>query len=77
MMCLQTVWKLIEEWSWLWVITGYEAQILAASVRHTMHIVNCAKIGADVMTSTSAIYIETSFDGHWIQRNLADFEKRK
>jgi transaldolase len=29
---------------------GYETQILAASVRHTMHIVNCAKIGADVMT---------------------------
>lgn len=29
---------------------GYETEILAASVRHTMHIVNCAKIGADVMT---------------------------
>lgn len=28
----------------------YPTQILAASVRHTMHIVNCAKIGADVMT---------------------------
>ena len=29
---------------------GYETQILAASVRHTMHIVNCAKLGADVIT---------------------------
>jgi len=29
---------------------GYETEILAASVRHTMHIMNCAKIGADVMT---------------------------
>ena len=29
---------------------SYGTQILAASVRHTMHIVNCAKIGADVMT---------------------------
>ncbi len=29
---------------------GYETQILAASVRHTMHILDCAKIGADVMT---------------------------
>ena len=29
---------------------GFETEILAASVRHTMHIVNCAKIGADVMT---------------------------
>lgn len=29
---------------------GFETQILAASIRHTMHIINCAKIGADVMT---------------------------
>lgn len=29
---------------------GYETQILAASVRHPMHIINCAKIGADVIT---------------------------
>lgn len=29
---------------------GYETQILAASVRHTMHIVDCAKLGADVIT---------------------------
>ena len=28
----------------------FETQILAASIRHTMHIINCAKIGADVMT---------------------------
>lgn len=29
---------------------GYETQILAASVRHPMHIIDCAKIGADVAT---------------------------
>jgi transaldolase len=29
---------------------AFHTEILAASVRHTMHIVNCAKIGADVMT---------------------------
>jgi len=28
----------------------FETQILAASVRHPMHIIDCAKIGADVMT---------------------------
>lgn len=28
----------------------YETQILAASVRHTMHIIQCAEVGADVMT---------------------------
>lgn len=29
---------------------GFETQILAASVRHPMHIIQCAKMGADVMT---------------------------
>lgn len=28
----------------------FETQILAASVRHTMHVIECARIGADVMT---------------------------
>ncbi len=30
---------------------GYTTQILAASIRHPMHIIECAKIGADVITS--------------------------
>ena len=29
---------------------GYETEILAASVRHPMHIIQCAELGADVMT---------------------------
>ncbi len=29
----------------------YETEILAASIRHSMHIIDCAKIGADVITS--------------------------
>lgn len=29
---------------------GYETQILAASIRHTMHLIECAEIGADVAT---------------------------
>ena len=29
---------------------GFDTEILAASVRHTMHVIDCAKIGADVMT---------------------------
>ncbi|MCB0443247.1 MAG: fructose-6-phosphate aldolase, partial [Flavobacterium sp.] len=41
---------LIEEIRDIYDNYGYQTEILAASVRHTMHIVNCAKIGADVMT---------------------------
>ncbi|MBP5983839.1 MAG: fructose-6-phosphate aldolase [Fluviicola sp.] len=29
---------------------GFETEILAASVRHPMHIIQCAEIGSDVMT---------------------------
>ncbi|MDN6280204.1 MAG: fructose-6-phosphate aldolase [Psychroflexus sp.] len=42
--------NLIEEMRLVYDNYMYETQILAASVRHTMHIVDCAKIGADVMT---------------------------
>ena len=29
---------------------AFNTQILAASIRHTMHVIDCAKLGADVMT---------------------------
>jgi transaldolase len=29
---------------------GYSTQVLAASVRHTMHLLKCAELGADVVT---------------------------
>ena len=32
----------------------FSTEILAASVRHTMHVIDCAKIGADVMTGSSS-----------------------
>lgn len=31
-------------------IQGYETQVLAASVRHSMHLIKCAEYGADVVT---------------------------
>ena len=29
---------------------GYDTEVLAASIRHTMHLIQCAEIGADVVT---------------------------
>ena len=29
---------------------GFTTQILSASIRHTMHVIDCAKLGSDVMT---------------------------
>ena len=42
---------LIEDIRLIYNNYGYETQILAASVRTPMHIVNCAKLGADVVTA--------------------------
>jgi len=41
---------LIEEIRLVYDNYDFETEILAASVRHTMHIIECAKIGADVIT---------------------------
>lgn len=42
--------SLIEDIRLIYDNYGFETQILAASVRHPMHILECAKIGSDVMT---------------------------
>lgn len=43
--------NLIEEIRLIYDNFDYSTQILAASIRNPMHIINCAKIGADVITS--------------------------
>ena len=43
--------SLIEEIRLIYDNYNFETQILAASMRHTMHILECAKIGADVITA--------------------------
>ena len=69
---------LIEEIRLIYDNYGFETQILAASVRHTMHIVNCAKIGADVMTGPlSAIkaLAKHPLTDLGLQQFLADYAK--
>lgn len=43
--------QLIDEIRTIYDNYGYETEILAASVRHTMHIIDCAQLGADVITA--------------------------
>jgi len=42
--------RLIEDIVQIYVNYGFETQVLAASIRHPMHVVECAKVGADVGT---------------------------
>src|SRR5699024_5608011 len=57
---------------------AFDTQILAASVRHTMHIIDCAKIGADVMTgplsSIDGLFKHPLTDSG-LEQFLADYKK--
>lgn len=57
---------------------GFETQILAASVRHSMHILECAKIGADVMTgplSSIEGLLKHPLTDSGLAQFLADYKK--
>ncbi len=57
---------------------GYETEILAASVRHPMHIIKCAELGADVMTGPlSAILalLKHPLTDSGLEKFLADYKK--
>ena len=57
---------------------GFETQILAASVRHTMHVIDCAKIGADVMTgplSSIEGLLKHPLTDIGLAKFLADYQK--
>lgn len=69
---------LIQEIRQIYDNYGFTTEILAASVRHTMHIVNCAKIGADVMTGPlSAItgLLKHPLTDSGLAQFLADYAK--
>lgn len=56
----------------------FETQILAASVRHPMHIVECAKIGADVATcplSSIRALLNHPLTDIGLAKFLADYKK--
>ena len=57
---------------------AFQTEILAASIRHTMHIIECAKLGADVMTGPlSAIdgLFKHPLTDIGLEKFLADYRK--
>jgi len=57
---------------------GFETEILAASIRHTMHVIDCAKIGADVMTgplSSITGLLRHPLTDSGLAQFLADYQK--
>ncbi len=57
---------------------GYKTQVLAASIRHTQHIVQCAAVGADVVTAPlNAILglLKHPLTDNGLEKFLADYHK--
>jgi transaldolase len=56
----------------------FDTQILAASVRHTMHVIDCAHIGADVMTGPLSAIVGLAkhpLTDSGLAKFLADYNK--
>lgn len=69
---------LIEEIRLVYDNYGFETEILAASIRHTMHVIDCAKIGADVMTgplSSIEGLLNHPLTDIGLEKFLADYKK--
>ncbi len=69
---------LIEQIRLIYDNYGYETKILAASVRHTMHVIQCAEAGSDVMTGPlSAIIglLKHPLTDIGLEKFLADHKK--
>lgn len=70
--------NLIEEIRLVYDNYMFETQILAASVRHTMHVIDCAKLGADVMTgplSSIEGLLKHPLTDSGLEKFLADYNK--
>ena len=69
---------LIEEIRQIFDNYAFETEILAASIRNPMHIINCAKVGADVMTgplSDIVALVKHPLTDSGLKKFLADFKK--
>ncbi len=70
--------ELIEQIVYLYKTYDFETQVLAASIRHTMHIIQCAEAGADVATCPlNAILglLKHPLTDIGLEKFLADYKK--
>ena len=69
---------LIDEIRLIYDNYNFETKILAASIRHTMHVIDCAKVGADVMTgplSSIVGLLKHPLTDSGLEKFLEDYKK--
>ena len=57
---------------------GYETEVLAASIRHVMHLIQCAEVGADVATCPLSVIkglLKHPLTDIGLEKFLADYHK--
>lgn len=70
--------ELIEQIVTIFTNYGFTTEVLAASVRHPMHVIKCAEIGADVMTAPLSVIkalLNHPLTDSGLAKFLADHEK--
>lgn len=69
---------LIEDIVTIYTNYGFQTEVLAASIRHPMHVVECARLGADVATMPLSVMegmLKHPLTDSGLERFLADWEK--
>lgn len=72
--------ELIQDLSEIFAIYGIETEIIAASVRHTSHVLECAKSGADIATIPYKVFkqmVKHPLTDAGIKKFLEDFKDVK
>ncbi len=69
---------LIEQIVHIYDTFGFPTEVLAASVRHTMHLIQCAEVGADVVTCPLNVItglLKHPLTDSGLEKFLADYKK--
>ena len=70
--------NVLEEICDIWDVQGYDSQIIAASIRHPIHIVQAALAGADIATVPYNVLIQSlkhPLTDAGLEKFLADYDK--
>lgn len=69
---------LLAEITEIFRVQGYETEVLAASLRHPMHVVEAARLGADVGTMPAKVFrqlVQHPLTDAGLERFLADWDE--
>ena len=72
--------KLLSDICEIYAVQGYETQILAASLRHPIHVVEAARMGADIATMPFKVFemlVKHPLTDSGFDRFIDDWEKAK